>query len=216
MVCMGTETSSSPHHEELHVLITYYIRFGLGHQQQASSRGVCSDGGKKSAVVVQKGEKTTPSSVVVAPLNQSCQKNETNNTSSGKKKEKIVNKSTLVFEIKPYDINTNLDNLEKLVRNIQMDGLEWAKASKKIPIAFGLQKLQIGAIIIDDLISTDDIIEKIEILGLSDDKAAEYIERRARGDDEEEEEYEGDDDDEDQNIDGRMVQSAEIVSFQKL
>lgn len=106
----------------------------------------------------------------------------------------------------------NLDQVEKLVREIKIDGLEWAVASKKIPVAFGLNKLQMGCIIIDDLVATDDIIEKIEIVGMTEDE----IKARKAQDDEEGEGEEHEHCDEDEEEDIGMVQSAEIVSFQKL
>ena len=38
----------------------------------------------------------------------------------------------------------------------------WNKEPKKIDIAFGIQKLQIGCVVEDDKVLTDDIFEKIE------------------------------------------------------
>jgi len=105
-----------------------------------------------------------------------------------------------------------LDMVEKEVRKIQMEGLEWSTAAKKIPLAYGLFKLQMGAVIIDDLIQTDSIIERIECMGLSPEEAAKKLAVRDAEDDDEDEEYE---DDEDEEVLG-LVQSAEIISFQKI
>jgi len=128
-------------------------------------------------------------------------------------KKAVIAKSTLVFEIKPASEKTNLDVIEKEVRKITMEGLEWAPASKKIPVAFGLFKLQIGGVIVDDLVETESILEKIECIGLSEEEAAAHIAKRNRGDDDDEDEDEEEDDD----AEGPgMVQSAEIVSFQKV
>lgn len=91
-----------------------------------------------------------------------------------------------------------------------MEGLEWGQASKKVPVAFGLYKLQMGCVIVDDLIATDDIIEAIEHLGMTSEQVAEYQRKK---DLEEDEEEGGDDEDEDTP---GWVQSAEIISFQKL
>jgi len=130
---------------------------------------------------------------------------------SAKETKKVIGKSTLVFEIKPASEKTNLDMVEKEVRKIQLEGLEWSSAAKKIPLAYGLFKLQMGAVIIDDLVQTDSILERIECIGLTEEEAAKKIAaRNAEEEDEDEEEY---DDDADEL---GLVQSAEIVSFQKI
>lgn len=43
-----------------------------------------------------------------------------------------------------------------------MDGLVWNREPKKINVAFDIFKLQIGCVIEDDKILTDDIFDKIE------------------------------------------------------
>lgn len=91
-----------------------------------------------------------------------------------------------------------------MIKDIKLNGLEWSVTCKKVPIAYGLMKLQIGCVIVDDLVNTDDIIERIECLGLDEAAAQKHIARRDAGEEDDEEEPEG------------MVQSAEIVSFNKL
>ena len=122
---------------------------------------------------------------------------------AAKPKKTVINKSQLVIDVKPASIDINLDTLESLVRNIFINGLEWSLTCKKVPIAFGLMKLQIGCVIVDDLVNTDDIIERIECLGLTEEEMKKRIALRDAGE-EDEDELEG------------MVQSAEIVSFNKL
>uniref|UniRef100_A0AC34GPR4 Uncharacterized protein n=1 Tax=Panagrolaimus sp. ES5 TaxID=591445 RepID=A0AC34GPR4_9BILA len=46
------------------------------------------------------------------------------------------------------------------VRGIEMDGLTWGTA-KKVPVAFGINKLQICCVVEDDKVSTDALEEKI-------------------------------------------------------
>lgn len=46
--------------------------------------------------------------------------------------------------------------LENAVRGLELNGLHWG-ASKLVPIAYGLKKLQIMLTIEDDLVSSDDI-----------------------------------------------------------
>lgn len=69
----------------------------------------------------------------------------------------------VLWEVKPLDDETNLDDLCKRIFNdISMDGLLWKEQYKKEPIAFGIFKLVIGATIEDDKVSTDDVQELIE------------------------------------------------------
>jgi len=84
-------------------------------------------------------------------------------TASTKKVKKVVIAQSLVmFEIKPYDSDTNLDNLAKTILEIKMDGLYWKTQYRKEPIAYGIEKLIIGVTVEDEKVSVDDLQEKIE------------------------------------------------------
>ena len=76
-----------------------------------------------------------------------------------KKKEKPAAKSIVVFEVKVYDQETNLDDLAKKILARQIDGLVWNNEPKKVDIAYGTQKLQIGCVIEDEKVLTDDIFD---------------------------------------------------------
>lgn len=54
-----------------------------------------------------------------------------------------------------------MGEMEKLIRKIEMDGLLWG-ASKLVPLAYGIKKLQINCVIEDDKVSMDELQEKIE------------------------------------------------------
>eukprot|EP00667_Euglena_gracilis_P019029 EG_transcript_20319 len=69
-------------------------------------------------------------------------------------------KSSLVIDVKPWDDETNMAELEANVRSIEMEGLVWG-ASKFVEVAFGVKKLQIMLTISDDLVSVDELEEKI-------------------------------------------------------
>lgn len=125
--------------------------------------------------------------------------------SGGKKKKEVIEKSSLVIEIKPADSETDLDHVSRLVKEIAMEGLTWNEAIKKVPVAFGLYKLQMACTIIDALVNTEEVVEQIEALGMDPEKAAALKKKREEEDDDEEEEEEY-----------GLVQSAEIVSFSKL
>jgi len=76
----------------------------------------------------------------------------------------VVAKSLIIFEVKPWGEDTDLDEMAKLILDIKMDGCWWKTEYKKEPIAYGVFKVVIGATIQDDLCSTDELQEKIEAL----------------------------------------------------
>ncbi|KAI0339140.1 hypothetical protein BDW22DRAFT_1415272 [Trametopsis cervina] len=75
-------------------------------------------------------------------------------------KPKTAAKSVVTFEVKPWDDETDMAELEKAVRSIEMEGLVWG-ASKLVPIGYGIRKLQITLVVEDDLVSLDDLQEKV-------------------------------------------------------
>lgn len=76
------------------------------------------------------------------------------------KKPGPIAKSNIIYDIKPWDDTIDIDEIEKSVRSIEMDGLVWG-ASKKIPVAFDIVKLQITCVVEDEKVSTDDLEEAI-------------------------------------------------------
>jgi len=96
-------------------------------------------------------------------------------------------KSLIIMDIKPWDDETDLGEMEKYIRAITYDGLLWG-SSKLTAFAFGLKKLQMTAVIEDTKIqSFDEIIEK-DILKM----------------------------DEDEEVQSDFVQSVDILSFNKI
>ena len=77
------------------------------------------------------------------------------------KKKDLIAKSLILWEVKPWEAETDLDEMARLVLSIKMDGLEWKTEYKKEPIAYGVYKLVIGAVVEDEKVSTDDVQEKI-------------------------------------------------------
>ena len=65
-----------------------------------------------------------------------------------------VGKSQIVYEVKPWDDTTNLDEMEKAIREISMDGLEWLGSERK-DVAFGIKKLMIVCNVTDDVCTED-------------------------------------------------------------
>jgi elongation factor 1-beta len=73
----------------------------------------------------------------------------------------LIAKSSITFDVKPWDDETDLKEMEKLVRSIQLDGLVWG-ASKLVPVGYGINKLRIICVVEDDKVSTDMLEETIK------------------------------------------------------
>ncbi|MCJ1470364.1 Translation elongation factor 1 beta [Pseudocyphellaria aurata] len=81
-----------------------------------------------------------------------------------KKKEgktKPAAKSLVTLDVKPWDDETDMKELESTMRNIEIDGLTWG-ASKLVPLAFGIKKLQVNLVVEDEKVSIDDLQAQIE------------------------------------------------------
>ncbi|KAL0100150.1 hypothetical protein PUN28_019528 [Cardiocondyla obscurior] len=79
------------------------------------------------------------------------------------KKPAVIAKSNIILDVKPWDDETNMREMEKAVRKIQIDGLFWG-TSKLVPLAFGIHKLQISCVVEDDKVSVDWLTEQIQDL----------------------------------------------------
>ncbi|XP_073979032.1 elongation factor 1-beta [Rhodnius prolixus] len=77
------------------------------------------------------------------------------------KKPVLIAKSSVILEVKPWDDETDMKEMEKSVRSIEMDGLVWG-ASKLVPVGYGINKLQIICVVEDEKVSIDDLQEKIQ------------------------------------------------------
>jgi len=86
-----------------------------------------------------------------------------NDERAAKGKKKEAGRSTLILDVKPLGSETDMKELEAAVRAIVMDGLRWA-GSELVPIGYGIKKLRIISVIVDDLVSTDVLREKIEAM----------------------------------------------------
>ncbi|KAI0830323.1 elongation factor 1 beta/delta chain [Trametes gibbosa] len=75
-------------------------------------------------------------------------------------KPKTIAKSVVTFEVKPWDDETDMAKLEESVRAIEMPGLVWG-ASKLVPIGYGIRKLQITIVVEDELVSLEDLQDRV-------------------------------------------------------
>ncbi|KAF1930779.1 elongation factor 1 beta subunit [Didymella exigua CBS 183.55] len=76
-------------------------------------------------------------------------------------KVKPAAKSIVTLDVKPWDDETDMDELKANVLSIEKDGLVWG-GSKLVAVGFGIKKLQINLVIEDDKVSLDELQQQIE------------------------------------------------------
>jgi len=81
-----------------------------------------------------------------------------------KQKEKAVEKSLVVLEVKPWEADTDLEALWKEIIKYEQEGLAWGASFKLEPVAYGIKKLVLTCSIVDSLVVLDDVTENIEKL----------------------------------------------------
>ena len=74
---------------------------------------------------------------------------------------KKVEKSLLVIHVKPYDEETNLDELYAKIRATEVKGCKWGETFNKQPLAFGIYYIEMSCVIEDDVCSEADVIDAI-------------------------------------------------------
>merc|ERR1712154_94762 len=74
------------------------------------------------------------------------------------KKPALIAKTSVLLDVKPWDDETDL---EAMLKSIEMDGLVWG-ASKKVPVGYGINKIQVMCTVEDDKVSIEELQEKIE------------------------------------------------------
>mmetsp|Transcript_27651 Transcript_27651/g.20065 ORF Transcript_27651/g.20065 Transcript_27651/m.20065 type:complete len:187 (+) Transcript_27651:30-590(+) len=78
-------------------------------------------------------------------------------TAAKKPKKVLIEKSLVIFDVKPWGEETNLDEMAKAILAIEMDGLFWKTEYKKEPVAFGIYMIKIGCTVEDAKVSVDDL-----------------------------------------------------------
>ena len=79
---------------------------------------------------------------------------------ASKPKKTVIAKSSILMDIKGWDDTTDLEAVAQKLKAIEKDGLVWG-AHKLVPVAYGMNKLQLLMVIEDDKVSSDDIEEMI-------------------------------------------------------
>ncbi|CAO3612088.1 unnamed protein product [Mucor hiemalis] len=75
-------------------------------------------------------------------------------------KPKPTAKTTVTLNVKPWDDETDMEELTKAVKAITMDGLLWG-GSQLVPIGYGIKKLQINCVVEDDKVMMDNLSDAI-------------------------------------------------------
>lgn len=68
------------------------------------------------------------------------------------------------MDVKVYEEGEDFKRLHSIIINSEKNGLVWNKDLKLIEIAFGMKKLQVSAVVEDDKVTSDDLIEMIELI----------------------------------------------------
>merc|ERR1712019_33930 len=74
------------------------------------------------------------------------------------KKPALIAKTSVLLDIKPWDDETDMNEMLKQVKTIEMDGLVWG-ASKLVPVGYGINKLSIMIVVEDAKVSIDELQE---------------------------------------------------------
>ncbi|XP_065195188.1 elongation factor 1-beta-like [Sycon ciliatum] len=75
-------------------------------------------------------------------------------------KKVVIAKSNIILDVKPWDDETDMNEIERLVRTIEQDGLLWG-SSKFVPVGYGIKKLVISCVVEDDKVGIDFLEESI-------------------------------------------------------
>lgn len=67
-----------------------------------------------------------------------------------------VSRSQIVFEVKPWEAETDLKALFGKITAEKMEGLAWGEAYKLAPVAFGVKKLILSCVVEDDKVRQTD------------------------------------------------------------
>merc|ERR1712126_537187 len=77
------------------------------------------------------------------------------------KKPKVIAKTSVLFDVKPWDDETDMEAMKTACKSIEMDGLVWG-ATKLVPVGYGINKLQIMCTVEDEKVSIEELSEKMQ------------------------------------------------------
>jgi len=100
-------------------------------------------------------------------MEQAKKLKEEKDAKDGKKKAekaKPVEKSLMVFDVKPWEADTDLEMVWNKIKEYQQEGLVWGETFKLEPVAYGVKKLVMTCTIVDSMVLMDDVTDSIEAL----------------------------------------------------
>jgi len=105
------------------------------------------------------GEETEEDKAAIAALQAKIDREKAANKAGKGKGER----SLIVLEVKPYSVETDLDEIAKVLKKEEHEGIQnWGLEHKLIPVGFGIKKLQISAVVYDNLMGIDGLTDIIE------------------------------------------------------
>jgi len=76
------------------------------------------------------------------------------------KKPALIAKTSVLFDVKPWDDETDMNEMLAACKSIEMDGLVWG-ANKLVPVGYGISKLQLMCVVEDEKVSIEELQEKM-------------------------------------------------------
>merc|ERR1712045_496391 len=76
------------------------------------------------------------------------------------KKPALIAKTSILFDVKPWDDETDMNEMLKNCKSIEKEGLVWG-ASKLVPVGYGINKLQLMCVVEDEKVSIEELCEQI-------------------------------------------------------
>jgi len=76
------------------------------------------------------------------------------------KKPALIAKTSVLFDVKPWDDETDMNEMLKCCKSIEKEGLVWG-ASKLVPVGYGINKLQLMCVVEDDKVSIEELSEQM-------------------------------------------------------
>merc|ERR1711990_377445 len=77
------------------------------------------------------------------------------------KKPALIAKTSVLLDVKPWDDETDMDEMLECAKSIIKDGLVWG-AHKLVPVGYGIKKLQVMCVVEDEKVSIDELCEQIQ------------------------------------------------------
>merc|ERR1712241_586162 len=76
------------------------------------------------------------------------------------KKPALIAKTSVLFDVKPWDDETDMNEMLAACKSIEMEGLVWG-ANKLVPVGYGISKLQLMCVVEDEKVSIEELQEKM-------------------------------------------------------